>query len=244
MLRLRLGVLLLGGVCWGFSPAVSWPLLWESDETPEITETDFLTAVNEFLLEEDIQPELIQVEIRPLRDKSEGDTGGHWRALAQVFVDETPAGRYQRKIVFDRDYWLRPGENRLLLKQRWSKLMWHEIHHLKYFPSNLKKSKDLATLFPAKGDLSFARWRQKWIRLQEPLEEWAAEKDSLQRFKKEFGEPSDTIMRDSRKDLLKHAADYKILLADILVNAIDPNPILQIFPVQLAIDSNGNILPD
>jgi hypothetical protein len=224
------------------SPAGAGLSLWEPEETGEIREETFIKAVNDFFIQENLKPETIQIEIRPLRDKTAGDTGGHWQALAQVFVDEMPAGTYQRKIVFDRDYWLRPGENRLQLKQRWAKLMWHEIHHLKYFPSNLEKSRQLAQLFPPPGDTPLSKWRQKWIKLQEPLEEFAAERDSLQRIRKEFGEPSESILRDSRKDLMKHAATYKILLADMLVNAIDPNPILRIFPPELPIDADGNIL--
>jgi hypothetical protein len=243
--RLLAGVWLVA--CLMASPALAGdgpflPRFWEPEETEEITEGKFLEAVTDFLSDENIDPQTVQIGIRPLQEADDSGTMGRWRALAQVFVDEIPQGGYHRKLVFDRDYWLHPGENRLLLKQRWAKLMWHEVHHLKFFPVNLRKARELALTFPPL-DVAPAAWRQKWIKLLEPLEEWAAEHESLRRVKLTFGPVEAAILEDSRSDLRKHARRYAVFLSDILVNAQDPDSILKMFPPQLRVDSEGNILP-
>jgi hypothetical protein len=249
-MKLWLLLMVLGSTAWG-AAAVNAPLNHMSAVSPApmqirepedgIAEDAFLQSAREFLVKEGLDPAEIQLELRPLRNSSVGTTG-HWRALAQVFVDKAPTGLFIKRLVFDREYWMGPGESGRFENRRWSKLMWHEIHHLKTFPINFSRAGELATQFPPSEPQTRKAWKRKWLLLLEPLEEFAAEKDCLEKYQAAFGPVPEPLLRDSQGDMRKHAATYRDLLDDLATSAQDHDAVRAAFPAELPVDSLGNIL--
>ncbi len=205
------------------------------------TEDSFLETTRLFLQQENLNPKKIHIELRSL-DTHVSDTSGHWRALAEVNVDEMLWGGPRETLVFDRAYWLSPDAEARFAHHRWVKLMWHECHHLKQFPRNLKRARSLAKKYPPMDPKEEKDWKRKWVLLLEPLEEAAAERSCLERYRAAYGPVPEPLMNDSRGDMRKHAARYQIYFEDVISHARHPETIRRAFPSQLPVDSDGNLL--
>lgn len=204
-------------------------------------QTRFLNTVNDILRHEDVDPTLIKVELAPLGGATQSATG-HWRALAQVFIDKSADGTVVKRLVFDPSYWLNPSMHPFA-NHRLAKIMWHEIHHLKYLPLNLHRSVDLAKEFPPAHKEDIEGWENAWIRLLEPMEEMAAERTCIERYQKVFGPLPDVLLSDSQGDMRKYSSIYHDRFAALFKKVRDPQKLLTQFSSDLSIDPKGNILP-
>jgi hypothetical protein len=241
---------LAAGPAVSLHPAVTPPLIrpqvqvWEPDyaqidamHAETDAEARLIKAAQDFMSKEGMDPDSVKVELQPLGDPHR--LPGTWHALAQVFVDEDPDGGFSKRLVFEPSFWMNRDVQRFA-HHRWTKIMWHEMHHLKAFPVNLRRAPELAKKFPpARPDSS---WERAWIGFLEPMEEIAAERTCVERYRAAFGPLSDELLRDSRGDMRKYAALYKVRLDQMLAKAENPAAILQEFPTEMPVDPDGNIL--
>jgi hypothetical protein len=220
--------------------------VWEPDylqlETPVRAEAEnrFLEAARAFLHREGVDTDSIQVQLAPLGDPSQRPAGS-WRALAEVYVDHNVDGSFTKRLVFEPAFWMSNDSSRFA-HHRWAKILWHEMHHLDQFPRNLQRAPELARQFPPMRTDDLSSWEKTWITFLEPLEEMNAEHTCIQRYVSAFGPLSDELLRDSRGDMRKYSALYRERLVALLQKAKDPHAILEQFPSELPIDTEGNIL--
>lgn len=212
--------------------------VWEADSPPS-NETAFLEAVRTFLINENVAPQTVQIEIKGLGYLSGPDE--KWRALADVSVFEDSQRGFIKHLILDRGYWLAAGRDEQFSNHRLAKVLWHEIHHLDYFPGNLRRAEALAASIPPRSSIDPTDWKRQWIKLQEPLEELAAERTSIERYNATFGPLPEELLADSRQDMLRYAVRYHRLFSSILLQARDPDAVRQRFPQELPIDPEGNI---
>ncbi len=209
-------------------------------QAPAEPDQSFLQSAMDFLARENVDPRTVDLELKPL-----GAAGGTWREVAKVTVDPVPEGGYRRRLIFDPAYWLETERKEdPAVTRRWTKFMWHEVHHLKYFPENLRRARLLAAAHKPKRRMAAGAWEHQWVELLEPLEELAAERDALTRYEASFGAVPEDILTDSRGDMRKHAARYQELLAGILKKVRRPAQVRREFPLVLPVDAAGNILPN
>lgn len=240
------------------SPALSAPgtaarLAWEPDAqalersiTPGTVgsgERLLIQSVERFLSNEGVDLTNVSVRMQRLSDPLPGLSNG-WRALALVQVDNDGKGHIARRLLLEPNYWLNPAEPHRFSDHHLAKILWHEMHHINYFPVNLRRGPDLAVKYPPRDPAAAATWRNKWITLLEPLEEYAAERYSIERYQAVYGPLPEYMLMNSRGDMLRHNARYHRLLAELLAQVKDPVAVQKEFAASLPLDAQGNTLPN